>query len=281
MNHPIRFEHGKDKLIVMPFQPGGDRVPDGTGLGVHFLLGNLFCLHPGLLECWFGWRVSRIFPEAERLLAYCREYKSFGDIVALGEAQKVRFWLEGCHDEAGGVRLTLHDTRDKGQFSFETKLDFDSGLAGFRRGVLYWMTQLGLGFDDVAPALWTEKITPEGLECLGTALESLYLNYVAAGEYALDISRFERAADLCPTSYLCQDLLGWALYKQERFEPAEKAFLKAVALNGQGMGALAGLMWCAVEKRDRDGALAYALEKGQCRGDGPEKARAFVDKKFS
>jgi hypothetical protein len=47
------------------------------------------------------------------------------------------------------------------------------------------------------------------------------------------------------------------------------------------MGALAGLMWCAVLEKDRDKALQYALDKGRCRGEAPEKAKAFVEKKFA
>ena len=44
----------KTRLIVMPFAPDREQAFDGTGLGIHFLLGNLFGVHTRLTECWFG-----------------------------------------------------------------------------------------------------------------------------------------------------------------------------------------------------------------------------------
>ena len=92
---------------------------------------------------------------------------------------------------------------------------------------------------------------------------------------------FEKTVSLCPASYLAQHLLGWGRYKNKDYSGAEAAFSKAVEINRDGLGALAGLMWCAVEAKDRSAALHYALEKARCRGGDPDKARAFVEKKFS
>ena len=62
----------KSRLVVLPFQPQEEQSYDGIGLAIHFLLGNIVAIHTGLKEFWFGWRVKKIFPEKERLVAYCR-----------------------------------------------------------------------------------------------------------------------------------------------------------------------------------------------------------------
>jgi len=271
----------KNKMIVMPLQPGPGEEAGGIGLGIHFLLGNMICLNPGFLECWFGWRVKKIFPGADRLMAYCRGGDPFPDINGLGAREKVRFWMEGRYfmaREGVGVELVLHDTRDQESFSKEFILGFDDGMLGFCRGVLDWLDTLGLGWKG---SVWSEHITRDGLDCLGNALEGLYLTYVDPGTGQVDLTLFERAATLCPGSYLCQDLLGWGLYKNDLNERAAEAFADAAELNPDGMGALAGLMWCALAEQDREKTLHYALEKGRCRGEDPEKARAFVVNKFS
>ena len=53
----------RPQCIVLPFQPDSLQDFNGVGLALHFLLGNVMVLHTGLKECWFGWRVNKIFPE--------------------------------------------------------------------------------------------------------------------------------------------------------------------------------------------------------------------------
>jgi hypothetical protein len=81
----------KSRLIVMPFVPESGQAFDGTGLGIHFLLGNLFGVHSGLTECWFGWRVKKIFQDGDAFSDYCRGRCSGPDIQALGRQEQVRY----------------------------------------------------------------------------------------------------------------------------------------------------------------------------------------------
>ncbi len=286
----IRAGAGRDKLIVMPFQPAEGQVrdedQDGIGLGVHFLLGNLFCLHKRFLECWFGWRVKNIFPDAKGLAEYCRGNSPYEDIQGLGNREKVRFWLEGTYGLGSGqdgvtIDVVLHDTRDGVSVRETFTLAFDDRLMGFRERFFDWLDHCDLGFDGRDTGIWPEQISLQGLDYLGRALEALYLSYVDAGVQSIDMEYFDRAVESCPESYLVQDLVGWGLYKNEDYNRAGTAFLKARELNPDGMGALAGLMWLAVLDKDQAKALQYALEKGRCRGEDPEKARNFVDKKFA
>jgi len=284
MNSCIDFETGKDKLIVMPFRPGPGQGADGIGLGVHFFLGNLICLHPGLLECWFGWRVKKIFPHPDRLTAYCRGQNPSMDILGLGAGEKVRFWIEGrycCAGEAVSIEVVLHDARDSLISRSGFTLEPEGGLLGFGRAVFDWIRDCGITCDGYPGGLWPEKISLNGLDHLGEALGVLYLNYVDGAGAFLDLAHFEKAVSTCPDSYLCQDLLGWGLYKNGHHGRAAEAFTEAVVLNPDGMGALAGLMWCALAEKDLEKTLHYALEKGRCRGEDPKKARAFVVNKFS
>ena len=52
-----------DQCIVLPFRAENRHPFNGTGLSLHFLVGNVLALHTGLKEMWFGWRVKKIFPE--------------------------------------------------------------------------------------------------------------------------------------------------------------------------------------------------------------------------
>ncbi|HCY84739.1 MAG TPA: hypothetical protein DHV36_06350 [Desulfobacteraceae bacterium] len=276
---------GRDKIIVMPFRHEiGQSESDGRGLGIHFFLGNLFCLHPGFLECWFGWRVKNIFPDTGALAAYCFGNKPYPDIQALGEREKVRFWVEGCYGEGADgnipIRTVIHDTRDHMAVENDFSLTFSDGLKGFRGAFFNWLDDTGLGYGGRDAGGWDEPMSPEGMDQLGHGLLCLYRSYVNKDVATIDLTSFHRAVELSPDSYLIQNLLGWGRYKNGDFAGAKSAFLKARELNPHGMGALSGLMWLAVNGKDRERALEFALEKGQCRGDDPEKARAFVAKKF-
>ncbi|WDP87295.1 MAG: tetratricopeptide repeat protein [Desulfobacter sp.] len=280
----INLGQERPKLIVMPFQPVSGQDMNGVGLGVHFLLGNLFCLHQGLLECWFGWRVKKIFPGSKDLTDYCHGNGPFKDIRELGKRQKVRFWMEGtylCSKHTVFIEVRLHDTRDNICLGSEFSLAFDDGFSEFRHALFDWLDHCGVGFKGRRIALWPEHISVAGLDSLGSALNALYLNYVGDQDRPIDLTFFDKARALCPESYLVQDLAGWGLYKNGCHDQAEEAFLNALALNPDGLGALSGMMWCAVEGKDRAKALEFACKKGKCRGDDPEKAKQFVDKKFA
>jgi len=278
----------RPKLIVMPFQPIVGQSFDGIGLGLHFFMGNLFGVHGGLTECWFGWRVKKIFPDSVLFKDYCRGNMPFSDIHGLGRREKVRFWLEGQYQQKGeeiSLFLVLHDTQ-KG-ISESRKgflLTFDDGLLGFRNRFFDWLAACGLAFENIEKAKWPEYITGRGLDSLGRALEALYLNYIQGSgseRNLIDLSWFDRAVDTANDSYLVQDLMGWGLYKNGEYKMAADAFAAALELNPDGLGALSGMMWCALSAQNRERALQYAIAKAGCRGESLEKARTFVDKKFA
>lgn len=277
----IILEPGKEKCIVMPFQPGPGQAADGTGLGLHFLIGNLICLHQDLLECWFGWRVKKIFPDLQGLENYCQGVSSIEELADLGQQEKVRFWITGTYSgfpDQPKLVLTLHDTGNGSRYQEIFVPDFSGQLLGFRANFYAWLEQTGLGFTGHPFGNWPERITPAGLDLLGRALGALYQTYVAESD--LDLGDFHAAVAASPEAYLTQDLLGWGLYKNGDVEGAARAFDRAVELNPDGMGAFAGLMWIALAREDREKALAFALEKGRCRGEDPEKAQSFVAKKL-
>ena len=56
----------KPRLIVLPLQPRKEQAYSGTGLAIHFLLGNIVALHTGLKEFWFGWRVKKNLPRKRK-----------------------------------------------------------------------------------------------------------------------------------------------------------------------------------------------------------------------
>lgn len=279
----ITVEPGVEKLIVMPFRPGPGQAQDGKGLGLHFLAGNLICLHRDLLECWFGWRVKTIFPEKEALLSYCRGESPDQKIPALGRQEKVRFWLEGDYtgDRAGGrLGLKLWDTLEDQAPETELAWSHEDRFAGFYTAFFDWLDQTGLGSVGLRAGAWPESISARGLFALGSALETLYTGYVGGGKADTDLTFFKAAVSESPDSYLAQDLLGWGLYKTNDLTGAIEAFNAALAINPDGVGAHAGRMWIALAQADRDTALYHALEKGRCRGQAPEKARAFVARKL-
>ena len=278
---------GRPKMIVMPFQPAVGQLFDGVGLGIHFFLGNLLGVHGGLTECWFGWRVKKIFPKPGLFKDYCRNHKGFFDIQELGEQQKVRYWLEGCYRQAGEIlflSLVLHDTQEgRGASKIDLQVTLTDGLLGARIAFFQWIEGCGLAFIGIENAMWPERISCQGLDFLGRGLETLYLTYIqgeGTDPNLIDLTWFDRAVGVCIDSYLIQDLKGWALYKNGEYLLAEKAFAIALDLNPDGLGALSGMMWCALVAKDRERALSYSLAKAACRGADLEKARAFVDKKL-
>lgn len=273
------------RLIVMPFAPDPARAFNGTGLGIHFLLGNLFGVHPGLTECWFGWRIKKIFPEETAFSAYCRNLPPGPDIPALGRQEKVRYWLTGNYLEQDGtyqVFMTLHDIQGP-VYDITLPLSLADGMVAFRHRFHEWLASADLAFPRTDTVFWPDWITSEGLDCLGRGLETLYLNYItqtSSAENPIDLTWFDRAVDASPRSYLAHDLLGWGLYKNQEIIRAESCFETALTFNDKGVGALSGLLWCAVAQKDRDKALVYSLAKARVTDADPKTARAWVSKKF-
>ncbi len=273
------------RLIVMPFVPDPGRPFNGAGLGIHFLLGNLFGVHPGLTECWFGWRVKKIFQDETSFTAYCRGIPPLPDIQALGQQENIRYWLTGnCLEQAGTyqVFMALHDIQGP-VYDITLPLSLADGMVAFRHRFHEWLAVADLAFPRTDTVFWPEWITWEGLDCLGRGLETLYLNYISqtgsAGKL-IDLTWFDRAVKVSSGSYLAHDLLGWALYKNQEIARAESCFETALTFNDKGVGALSGLLGCAVAQKDRDKALVYSLAKAGVTDADPTAARAWVSKKF-
>ena len=278
--------NNKPRLIVLPLQPQESGVYDGIGLGVHFLLGNVVAIHTGLREFWFGWRVKKIFLEKERLSAYCRGEGLQLDISKLGKEQGIRYWLQGSVGQRGSkMQVTLILTDTKGghdEWSTELILDPADQLIGFRKGFLAWLKACGfpLPEDQAAKALWPEKTTFKGLDLLGRDLEKYYLHSSWGDKGPLDPELFDSAVSASPSSYLAHDLKGWVLYKNKDYKAAEKSFRSAIKMNSNGLGALAGLMWCAVYTNDEEKAYKWAMAKADIRGESREAARAGVERRM-
>jgi hypothetical protein len=92
-----KIDSKKDKLrfIVLPFTPKSDEPFDCVGLTLHFLLGNTIVLHTNLKEFWFGWRVKQLFPQKEKVEAYCQGKGAQLNLRQLSPEQGIRFWLYG------------------------------------------------------------------------------------------------------------------------------------------------------------------------------------------
>lgn len=275
----------KPRIIVMPFVPDPGRPFNGAGLGIHFLLGNLFGVHTGLTECWFGWRVKKIFQNETSFTAYCRGIPPLPDIQALGNQENVRYWLTGNYLEEDGIYqifMTLYDIQGP-VYDITLPLSPADGMMAFRYRFHEWLAVADLAFPRTDTVFWPERITLEGLDCLGRGLETLYLNYLSrtgsAGDL-IDLTWFDRAVEVSPRSYLAHDLLGWALYKNQAIVRAESCFETALTFNDKGVGALSGLLWCAVAQKDRDKARMYALAKARATNGDPKTASEWVSKKI-
>ena len=287
MGQPIEEKkESKPRLIVLPLQPKEGQAYDGIGLGAHFLLGNVVALHTGLKEFWFGWRVKKIFLEKERLWAYCRGEGPPLDITRLGKEQDIRYWLWGSTQQRGStiqVALVLTDTKgEREEWTTELTLEPADQLIGFRKGFLAWLDACGLPFPDaqMAKALWPEKTTLKSLELLGRDLEAYYLHSSWGDKGPFDPELFDSAVSAAPSSYLAHDLKGWVLYKNKDYKSAEKSFRSAIKMNSAGLGAISGLMWCAVYTNDVEKAYKWAMAKADIRGESSEAAKASVARRI-
>jgi len=277
----------KPRLVVLPFQPQEGQAYDGTGLAIHFLLGNIMAIHTGLKEFWFGWRVKNIFPEKEMLRAFCRGEGPRPDATKLGKEQDIRYWLQGRIQQKGDkiqVFLELTDTKEE-HIERTTDLTFKpkDQLTGFHKGFLAWLETCGLPLpgDQAAKALWHEKTTLESLDFLGRALETFYLHSSWGEKGPLDLELLNQSVNAAPASYIAHDLKGWILYKNKNYRAAEESFRSALKLNSNGIGALAGLRWCAIYTNDEEKAYTWATAKADIRGESRDAAKAFVARKMN
>jgi hypothetical protein len=252
-------------------------------MAVHFLFGNLVVLHPGFTECWFGWRVPRIFPAAADLEAYRQGGRPAPDLIQTGRQEQIRFWITGelSADPASPlVQLSLTDAETEAVHTAPSMaVDTDGQLIGLRREFLQWMEDCGLPMP--APqrekAFWPEQASTDGLDAIGRALAGFYLQSAYGGKAPVDPVPFEAAVEAAPSAFMSHDLLGWAMYRNGRHEAARAAFDRSVGINAHGAGAMAGLMWCAVMTGDREEALRWAARKARSCAADVDAAKAKAE----
>ncbi|MEE4114490.1 MAG: hypothetical protein V2I40_16855 [Desulfobacteraceae bacterium] len=260
-----------DQCIVLPFRAETRHPFDGTGLALHFLVGNVLALHTGLKEMWFGWRVKKIFPEAAAFQRYCRDAADKLDLLQASRSQQVRLWLYG---NFSGPSVSLHFfdglTPDARQVPVDLPISIDDGLIGFRTPLLEWLEFMGrpMPTAQVQAALWPETTGREGLDAVGRALEGFYLYSAYGGEGPLDPLPFKTAVAKAPESFMAHDLYGWARYRNKDYPAAKRSFLTALRINPAGTGAMSGLMWCGVYGKDLEEAMFWSGRKADiCRQD--------------
>ena len=269
---------GRPKCIAMPFQ---EPTASGAGLALHFLIGNVIAVHTGFAECWFGWRVGKIFATPEALHDYgCLQGETV-DRRQISLAQKVRCWVYGKMD-GEAVSMSLVDDRLEEEPGASIAFSTDDHLVSFRSQFLDWLGQCGLPMVDARRqmALWPEKASLKGLQKIGQALERFYIYSAYGGKGEIDVVPFEEAVALAPESFMANNLLGWARYRNQSADPAKAAFLKALDLNPDAVGPMAGMMWCAVLEKNEAEAVRWATQKAAKREEDVEAAEAKARKHF-
>lgn len=265
-----------EQCIVLPFRPTPSQTFNGTGLALHFLIGNVLVLHSGLKEMWFGWRVDQIFPDPAELSGYIRGTGPELNLPRVSQDQRVRFWLWGDFTaKVVSVRFFDGDYPDNTHPPMDLPITTDDGLVGFRQPFIDWLASVGrpLSQTQIQPALWTETIDHEGLDAVGRALERFYRFSAFGGEGTLEMSPFEQAVALAPDAFMAQDLYGWALYRNKDYVAAKIAFLKSLRINPAGAGAMSGLMWCGVYNHDVEEAMYWSARKADTCGQDVKAAR--------
>jgi len=260
-----------DQCIVLPFRAEPKQPFNGTGLALHFLVGNVLVLHTGLKEMWFGWRVKKIFPEKAPFQRYCRDAASKLDLVQISQSQRVRLWLYGNFSDQT-VYLNFFDAQapNARHATVDLPISIDDGLIEFRVQLINWLQSMGRPMPNaqIQPALWSETISREGLDTVGQALEGFYIYSAYGGNGPLDVSPFKKAVTVAPESFMAQDLYGWALYRNQDYKAAKAAFLTSLRINPAGAGAMSGLMWCGVYGKDLEEAMFWSGRKADvCRQD--------------
>lgn len=268
-------QESKPQIIVLPIRTKNCDYQKDTGMGLHFLLGNIMILNSSLKEMWFGWRVKKIFPKWEVLTSYYLDSGFNFNITRVGYEQKIRYWLAGVLTD-NGVEMELSDISEQTKI-WRKKIPYtcEDHLIGFRKSVMDWMATCGLPFQksEYKAILWPEKITTEGLYAFQQAMENFYKvsSYDVKGRF--DTRLFEAVVDKCPASFMALDLLGWARYRRQEYGRTKEAFLKALKENPAGVGVMAGLMWCGVMTGNEKEALYWATKKADIRREDIEATR--------
>jgi tetratricopeptide (TPR) repeat protein len=281
-------QQDKPRFIVMPFQPDTGQEYDGTGLALHFLLGNIMAAQILLKEFWFGWRVKKIFKDQQTLSEFFHGKKHLDNIIQLAREQEIQHWLNGKYyldSDKLILNLTLSSFKGKTEkFTKKFIVNISDNLIAFRNEFIDWLATFSLPFEQnqLKKIMWPEKITHEGLDFLGRSMEATYMNYVdtSKNKDTIDLKFFKKAVMSSPDSYLAWDMKGWGLYKNKAYKEAEHAFLKAEKLNKYGLGALSGLMWCYIFTNNKHLATKFALAKADVRNENHDKAIAFVTSKI-
>ena len=199
------------------------------------------------------------------------------------EYPKIRFWLYG-KVKGDQAALSFYDSRVDSHADTEISFSTDDHLRGFRLAFIRHLSQYGIAFpDDMQPkALWPEKISREGLDAIGRALEAFYY-YSAYTDRTgrIETGQFEKAATLAPESFMTQNLLGWAHYRNKDYQDARAGFLRAVLVNAAGTGAMSGLMWCGIYMQNKEEALYWASRAAEVRNRDVEKAREKTIKRWN
>jgi len=264
--------------IVLPLQPESHLDFNGVGLALHFLLGNTIVLHTGLTEFWFGWRVKKIFPEKKDLTGYCRRKGGLLDLKRLSAEQGIRLWIHGQVVDRSVTILLFNASKDEQTPSITIPFSIEDELVGFRQAFMHLLADRGLPFpeEQKKQALWPEKISTRGMDILGRALETFYLYSSYGGQGEIDLRLFKETVAIAPDSFMGQDLLGWAYYRNKCYNEAKASFLKALQTNPNGTGAMSGLMWCGVFTKNREEALYWAERKAEVRQEDIEAAKQKV-----
>jgi len=278
----------RHRFIVMPFQPESEQVYSGIGLGLHFLIGNVMAVQTLLKEFWFGWRVNKLFKNQVEIVEFCQGKKGLDNIEQLAKEQEIKYWLNGTYvQDDNRIILSLVLSIFNGNIKEHSKkfiIDLSDNLIGFRNEFIDWLGEFSLSFKDIQrqKIMWPEQISFKGLDFLGRSVESTYMNYVdnSKPDDPIELEFFEKAALAAPNSYLVWDMKGWGLYKNRSYKEAEKAFLKAISFNKDGLGALSGLMWCYIFVNNTDLATKYAIAKADVRNASHKKAKSFVVNKI-
>jgi hypothetical protein len=218
-----------DQCIVLPFR-GDHRQPfNGTGLALHFLVGNVLALHTGLKEMWFGWRVKTIFPEKARFQRYCRDAASKLDLVQISQSQRVRLWLYGNFSDQT-VNLNFFDGQapNARHAPVDLPISIDDGLIEFRTQLIQMAGIRGPAHARRAGSgsAVVRNDQPRRPGCRGPGTgRVLYLFGLWGDDGPLDVSPFKKAVTVAPESFMAQDLYGWALYRNQDYAAAGVAFL--------------------------------------------------------
>lgn len=250
----------KPKCIVIPFQ---EKNPTGIGLALHFLLGNVIAVHGGFAECWFGWRAGKIFTSSDTLLAYIQMQGASMDPTTLSRQQKVRCWIYGKMENEG-VNLSLFDSDKTAQASPEYYgFTVRDHLIGFREQCIDWLGRCGHTMDNHRrpAALWPERTSVQGVQLFGKALTQFYVYSAYGGRGRIDISPFEAAVSAAHDSFMANNLLGWAHFRNQDTASAKSCFDRALSLNPNSPGVMSGLMWCAINEKHVDDAVYWAVKK--------------------